>query len=65
MAPGCMLQCDAHEIDNRIESLREAATDLLVNTEHNAVMRQIYKPHSKNITNSARQYEIVVPLAFP
>ena len=65
MAPGCMLQWDAREIDDRIDSVAEVATDLLVNTEDNAMIRRIDKPRGQNISNPARQYEIVVPLAFP
>ena len=65
MAPGWMLQWDAREIDDGIDSVREAATDLLVNTEDNVMSRRFDKPHPQNIANAARQYEIVVPLAFP
>jgi hypothetical protein len=35
-----------------------------VNTEDNAMIRCIDEPHPQNIANPARQYEIVVPLAF-
>ena len=63
MAPGCVLQRDAREIYDRIDLVGEAATDLLVNTEDNAMTRRIDKPCAQNIANAARQYKIVVPLA--
>src|ERR1700680_4095530 len=63
MAPGGVLQRDAREIYDRIDAVGEAAADLLVNTEDNAMTRRIDKPCPQNIANAARQYEIVVPLA--
>src|SRR3954466_13240302 len=44
MVPGCLLQRAGHEVYNRIDSVRKAATDLLVNTEDNAMRRRIEKP---------------------
>jgi hypothetical protein len=64
-APCCLLQRNSHKVYKRIDSVREVATDLLVNTEDHAMIRRIDKPRSQNISNPARQYEIVVPLAFP
>jgi hypothetical protein len=61
MAPGGVLQRDACEIYDRIDAVGEAAADLLVNTEDNAMTGRIDKPCSQNISNAARQYEIVVP----
>jgi hypothetical protein len=63
MAPGGVLQRDAREIYDRIDAVGEAAADLLVNTEDNAMTGRIDKPCPQNIANAARQYEIVVPLA--
>src|SRR6476660_3488316 len=62
MAPGGVLQRDAREIYDRIDAIGEAAADLLVNAEDNAMTRRIDKPCPQNIANAARQYEIVVPL---
>jgi hypothetical protein len=63
MAPGGVLQRDAREIYDRIYAVGEAAADLLVNTEDNAMTGRIDKPSPQNIANAARQYEIVVPFA--
>ena len=63
MTPGGVLQRDAREIYARIDAVGEAAADLLVNTEDNAMTGRIDKPCPQNIANAARQYEIVVPLA--
>jgi hypothetical protein len=65
MAPGCVLQRDAHEIYDRIDSVRKAATDLRVSTEDDAMIRRIDELRSQNIANPTRQYEVVVPLALP
>ena len=63
MTPGGVLQRDAREIYDRIDAVREAAADLLVNTEDNAMTGRINKPSPQNVANAARQYEIVVPFA--
>ena len=63
MTPGGVLQRDAREIYDRIDAVGEAAADLLVNTEDNAMTGRIDKPSPQNVANAARQYEIVVPLA--
>jgi hypothetical protein len=63
MALGCQLQWYGHEIHKRIDSVREVATDLLVNTEDNAMARGLDEPRSQDIADAARQYKIVVPLA--
>jgi hypothetical protein len=65
MTLGCVLQWDAHQIHDGIESIGEASTDLLVNTKENIVIRRIDKPHPQNIANPALQHEIIVPLALP
>jgi hypothetical protein len=62
MAPGGVLQRDARRF-SRIDFVREAAADLLVNTEDNAMTGRIDKPCPQNVANAARQYEVVVPLA--
>src|SRR3984957_6711148 len=61
MVPDGALQRDAREIYDRIDAVGEAAADLLVNTEDNAMTGRIDKPCPQNIANAARQYEIVVP----
>ena len=63
MAPGGVLQRDAREIYDRIDAAGEAAADLLVNAEDNAMTGRIDKPCPQNIANAARQYKIVVPFA--
>ena len=63
MAPGGVLQRDAREIYDRIDSVGKAAADLLVNTEDDAMTGRVDKPRPQDIANAARQYEIVVPLA--
>jgi hypothetical protein len=60
MAPGGVLQRDAREIYNRIDAVGEAAADLLVNTEDNAMTGRIEKRCPQNIANATRRYEIVV-----
>ena len=65
MAPGRVLQRDAHKIYDRLYFVGEVAADLLVNTEDNAMARRIDAPRPQDIANSAPQYKIVVPLALP
>jgi hypothetical protein len=54
MAPGCMLQRHKTEIYKPINSVREAATDLLVNADDNAMTQRIKRPHPKNLAGAAR-----------
>jgi hypothetical protein len=65
MALGGLFQRDRHEINERIDFVREGSTDLLVNAEDNAMARHIDEPCPQNIANAAAQYKIVVPLALP
>ena len=44
MAPGRLRQWDGYEIYDRIDLVGEGATDPLVNTKDNAMMRRIDKP---------------------
>ena len=64
VVPGCQPQRTGYEIDKRIDLVRKAATDLLMNAEDNAVGRRIDEPGPENIADAARQYKIVVPLAL-
>ena len=63
MAQGGVLQRDAREIYDRIDAVGEAAANLLVNTEDNAMTGPIDKPCPQNIANAAHQYEIIAPFA--
>ena len=53
MAPGCLLQRHRTEVYKRIDSVREAAIDRLVNADDNAMTQLIKKPHPKNIVGAA------------
>src|ERR1700730_5935582 len=64
VVPGCPLQRAGDEIYKRIELVRKAATDLLVNNEDNAMIVRFAEPRPENIANAACQYKIVVPLAL-